>query len=696
MVDKELFDKIKEINSELLNNNFEEAQNKTIFLLDQYENNGEKKYPLLLNELIRSVGLYPYMDLEHLTWQQSILVESYTVNNGKDDVVLHREQSLVLKKLLDGASLAISASTSFGKSFIIDTYIKIKDPKNVFILVPTIALMDETRRRLNNKFGRKYKIITTPNEDLAQYNIFIFPQERAAHYIDKVDFIDILIIDEFYKISSILDKERSSTLQKVLIGLSEKAKQKYFLAPNVKIRDNEDSILMRGMETMSLNFKTVAINEHHEYKKNRDKDYLLLDLINKRMSKTLIYAGTYSAINEVLNIFNICEDSEINPLLDIFSNWLERNYGRGWLLPRVVKKGVGIHNGSIHRCLGQIQLTLFERIDGLNYIVSTSSIIEGINTSAENVIIWKSKDGLRKINSFQYKNIVGRSGRMFKYFVGNVYILEKPPEQEELVLNLSLNPDLFFDLNEDDFKSDLTDKELKKILQLKKQLIGILGKEDYLSYQKDRVFEDSGANQIIRVAKAIIYRNITQSDLRILNSDDPSKWLNSIAKILHYTSSNMDVKHTVFAQFVAIASNSWKRTIPDILEDLSRYDISIELFFKLEKKLSYNFSSLLNDINKLQKKYYGSGVDISPFIFKISNCFLPVNIYLLEEYGLPRFISRKIINYLPFDLEDNEMGLNQVIDYFRRFGLVRLLDIEELDEFDKYVIQNFFEGIRID
>jgi len=55
--------------------------------------------------------------------------------------------------------------------------------------------------------------------------------------------------------------------------------------------------------------------------------------------------------------------------------------------PLTVKKGFGIHNGRLHRSLGQIQVELFEEESGLDNIVSTSSIMEGINISAENVII---------------------------------------------------------------------------------------------------------------------------------------------------------------------------------------------------------------------------------------------------------------------------------------------------------------------
>lgn len=133
---------------------------------------------------------------------------------GQDEpVTLHSEQSLVLKHLLDGDNLAVSAPTSFGKSLIIDAYIAIKKPKNVLILVPTIALTDETRR-LSKKFSAEYKIVTTSEVELGEKNILVFPQERAIHYSDKLEQLDLLVVDEFYKASRVFDKERSPALLK--------------------------------------------------------------------------------------------------------------------------------------------------------------------------------------------------------------------------------------------------------------------------------------------------------------------------------------------------------------------------------------------------------------------------------------------------------------------------------------------------
>src|SRR5206468_777976 len=116
------------------------------------------------------------------------------------------------------------------------------------------------------------------------------------------------------------------------------------------------------------------------------------------------------------------------PLLSQFLEWLTKNYDTNWELTNLIRKGAGIHNGQLHRSLAQIQIKVFEEKEGLDNIITTSSIIEGVNTSAENVIIWRNKrsGGNAKLDSFTYKNIIGRGGRMFKYFIGKIYLLESP------------------------------------------------------------------------------------------------------------------------------------------------------------------------------------------------------------------------------------------------------------------------------
>lgn len=79
----------------------------------------------------------------------------------------------------------------------------------------------------------------------------------------------------------------------------------------------------------------------------------------------------------------------------------------------------------MHRSLSQIQLSIYEKDIPLDIMVSTSSIIEGVNTSTKNIVLWNNRLGQSFLNFFTYKNIMGRSGRMFKYFIGNAFLLEK-------------------------------------------------------------------------------------------------------------------------------------------------------------------------------------------------------------------------------------------------------------------------------
>ena len=315
----------------------------------------------------------------------------------------------------------MSAPTSFGKSFVIDAFIAIKQPINVVILVPTVALADETRRRICRKFSHQYKIITTTDVELAEKNILVFPQERAFAYIDKLPSIDILIVDEFYKASTNFDLERSSTLLSSMVELGKKAKQRYYLAPN--IHEIEENVFTEGMTFLRMDFKTVVTHAWRLYKsrpKNEDKQSFktrkLIELINTGIGKALIYTGTYKGIEEVTTILNRNLYNKDSELLANFSDWLECNYGEKYILKDLVKHGIGIHNGQLHRSLSQIQIKLFEEQNGLDYLVSTSSIIEGVNTQAESVVLWSNKNGAHKIDYFTFRNIIGRAGRMFRYF----------------------------------------------------------------------------------------------------------------------------------------------------------------------------------------------------------------------------------------------------------------------------------------
>ena len=693
-----IFEICSRINDLLNDSKEKEAREELIKLLDYHETN-QIEYTPIVNHLIRATGLYPYINIDTANWEERFISEAFKVDTGeKEEKTLHREQSLLLKKLIEGKDIAVSAPTSFGKSFVIDAFISLKNPTNVVIIVPTIALTDETRRRIYKKFASKYKIITTPEVDLGEQNIFIFPQERAVSYIEKINNIDILIIDEFYKAGIAFDKERAPILLRAILELGKKAKQKYFLAPNIS--EIEDNQITDGMEFIPLDFNTVFSAVYETYKESDKtitidfKATKMLEVLRSKNTKSLIYAGTFNNIDTITNILKDNFQAKNNDVLDYFSDWLTANYGQHYILSNLVKRGIGIHNGRLHRSLSQIQVKLFEEEDGLDNLVSTSSIIEGVNTSAENVIIWANKNGKAGLNNFTYKNIVGRGGRMFKHFIGKVYLLETPPVQESTQLKLEFTDDLINSLDMEKFSGDLTREQEIKIIAFNDEMDNILGQGVYNQILKDNSFQTFSPNRLRTIAIDMKNNSKKWNGLVYLNSSNPDDWESNLYLILNAIGA-VGGKYSDMVAYIKVISQNWNKTIPQMLPFLQGNGVTIEKFFEMERDVTFKVATMLKDVNLLYNHIFQNKVDISPFISKISHAFLPKLVYELEEYGLPRMVSKKIQNAKIIDLENSETPIHNAIYQFHQIGVENIKQqVQNLHPFESYILDYFYDGIK--
>lgn len=644
MLNAEIFEECAQINSMIENSNKTEARSMVINLLDKLRRDGNEYTPLI-NHLIREVGLFPYIDPKTALWEDQVVVEAFKANVGdKAPVTLHSAQSHILKRLLLGDNIAVSAPTSFGKSFIVDAFIAIRQPENVVMIVPTIALADEIRRRIEHKFSHQYKIITTTDATIAERNIFIFPQERSFAYLDKLKKIDMLIVDEFYKASSTFDDNRSSSLLSAIIAFGKISRQKYYLAPNIyKIEDN---VFTQGMKFLRLtDFKTVItkyekIYENRRNNENTDefKKNYLVNILKNNTSKTLVYAGSYNNINKISNILADDLPKKESSLLKDFNDWLKVNYGNSFSLCQLSERGVGIHNGKMHRSLSQIQVKLFEYTEGLDTIISTSSIIEGVNTHAEQVIIWSNKNGSHKFDYFTYRNIIGRAGRMFKYFVGKVYLLEDPPIQKNTTLTIDLPDEVAESLDPEDPGIEITQEQNNHIREYEEFMMGTLGSENFRQIRKLSIFKSCDP----QILKSLIEKLKENPDwpkgYAALSATDTYKWRESVLDVVDLLRDSKMVRLIKIA--IWKMPENWTRSIAEIYSELS--GISYEDLFSVERYLSYNLCSTFSVINILKKLLDPLSPDISLFIGRAANAFLPKLVYQLEEYGLPRMISRKI------------------------------------------------------
>lgn len=695
----DVFESCRLINECLNSARESDARNKLIKLLDHMNHSG-LTYGPLVNALIRQVGLFPYLDEESAGWGERYVAEVFKADvGGGETYTLHREQSRLLNALLAGRSIAVSAPTSFGKSFVIDAFISARRPSCVVILVPTIALADETRRRLQRKFGAQYRIITTSDARTTERNIFVFPQERALTYVDSLKSIDMLVVDEFYKASKSFDPERSPSLIRAIMQLSEKATQRYFLAPNVTALS--DGPFTRDMEFLRLDFNTVYLDKRELYgqigRDERKKGEALLDILKNNPGKTLIYAGNYANIERVSTLLLDSFAGQSGSLNESFSEWLGRHYDPNWSLPQLARRGVGIHNGRNHRSLSQIQVKLFEeQNDGISTLISTSSIIEGVNTSAENVVVWSNKNGRAKFNDFTYKNIIGRGGRMFRHFIGKIFILEEPPPEEVTQLELTYPDELLGTIDPDAFGVDLTPEQIKKLHAYEAEMQQLVGRTMAASFRDDIALQTSDGGVVLDIVKGVATKMESWRGLAFLNSNIPSQWDSLLYRLINLRPGYWDTKSRTLVEFVKVLHGNWTRSIPEMLSDLDNHNVGVNEFFQLERTVTFKLAAVLGDVEKIYNRLApGQNVDLSLAIARFSNAFLPASVYLLEEYGLPRMISRAIHRAGLIDMEDAGSDIHDVVDKLRSIGMVKLVrSVGTLKDFDLYIVRYFFDGIE--
>jgi replicative superfamily II helicase len=217
---------------------------------------------------------------------------------GMNEVVFHSSQAAVYNHLMDGKNVILSAPTSYGKSLIIDSMIASDRYNNIVIIVPSIALIDETRKRLS-AFKGQYKIVTYPYQKLAERNVLVLTQERAVEVIEQVK-VDFFVIDEFYKIGSRTDgDERYRILNQVFYKLVKTGAQFYLLGPNIE-NVKTGSLENIQFEFIKTDFKTV-VSERHQVTIHSDRERIekLVDILNNTDQPTLVYCQSPSSANRL-------------------------------------------------------------------------------------------------------------------------------------------------------------------------------------------------------------------------------------------------------------------------------------------------------------------------------------------------------------------------------------------------------------
>lgn len=378
-----------------------------------------------------------------------------------------------------------SAPTSMGKSFIMRMFIKDEimngAQKNYALIVLTKALINEVRAKVIDDLGgekntekinylsrHNYSVVTAASdialEDENRNFILVMTPERLLYLlIAKSRFdLDYLFIDEAHKLSG--KNSRAPFYYKVVDKLVHRQKKPHFIfaspnIPNPQVylqlmlnaeEGDKDALAITYSPVVQIKFlidlkkgRIEVYNEHAPEDECRIRlldvhdsnidvnDFLLaIETQNHRLPKEerrqsiVYYNGRDKAISAAHAFFEIVKPNgpRNDPLLDALSKDIRAEVHQWYYLAEMVRYGIAYHIGYLP---GSIRARIEELFKSGNITVMfcTSTLLEGVNLPADNLFIMENKIFLSKMNTIDFRNLIGRVGRISFNLYGNVYFV---------------------------------------------------------------------------------------------------------------------------------------------------------------------------------------------------------------------------------------------------------------------------------
>ncbi|REE90609.1 helicase-like protein [Paenibacillus taihuensis] len=406
-----------------------------------------------------------------LILQNEAINSLYTSSSGN---LLDKDQKNIIEVFNERPRLLVSAPTSFGKTYILREiiYQNYEHFRNIILIFPTVSLLNENVhefKKFNRDLGLEYSIINTTQKkfDPDSRNLFIFTPERVLQLLNEnPNFkIDFFFMDEVYKIDNFFDstdssegsskeEERDKVFRIVLYILSKKATQFYLAGPYINTTKLGEGfqrfIKLFDIRIIEIGVERVKKDHIHSWgtratigrKQIIFKDNKKISKLNEIISfleksdegKSIIYAESKKKVSTLAReIVSVTNTIEPHYKLNMFIEHLIKRYSythrnqqihKSWTLIETLNKGIGLHHGAFPKYIQSEILSLFNN-GPLNILICTTSITEGVNTKAKNVVFYGSSKGGKELKCFDIKNINGRAGRYYHHFIGRIFYLDK-------------------------------------------------------------------------------------------------------------------------------------------------------------------------------------------------------------------------------------------------------------------------------
>lgn len=463
--------------------------------------------------ILTNVGNYRGRDLVKSTFQGASLEEKtynmfcreYLAIPGEEGKIFFAEQKKIYDQMHEEQFLSYSAPTSMGKSFIMEMFIKdqvIKgENRNFARVVPTKALINEVRH--DTIYGlegyleeKNYRVVTAASDISLEEEhnfILVMTPERLLYLLNsKPDFkIDYIFIDEAHRLGG--RNGRGPFYYKVVDLLAQRDRMPHFIFASPNIPNPEEYLRMvTGVEKRHENTKTSKYAPVTQFKflvskednsvriyNDRTRDFQFIgkfktEEINVQVFLNFIYrrdqeldirdrqrniayfSGKQAAIDSAIEFAAdkpVLQEKDLKELADDIRNQVHGDY----YLADLVEKGIAYHVGYLPASIRLRIENLFKSGLIVN-MFCTSTLIEGVNLPADNLLITTYNNGLSKMTDVEFNNLIGRVGRIKFNLYGNVFcfsngekkskkekfeeLVSTPVKEQKLSVAESLSPKL--------------------------------------------------------------------------------------------------------------------------------------------------------------------------------------------------------------------------------------------------------------
>lgn len=429
-------------------------------IIVDYCNNSRNYRPLY--EIANSYGLYPvskFIEDHYIADDERNFFSAWndaSVEQYHHDSIYQTEEQRELDDFyIDGKAdnVSVVAPTSYGKSELILESIKQYQGKKICIITSTKALLMQMKKRIvSSGVVPGKKIVVHPE----MYNsndatcIAVLTQERFQRLLKKDDQLsfDCIIVDEAHELLE--NTNRSIILASTVIIAKKRNPDTVFKFLTPFIADS-DNLIPRYTQCSLKSFRVHEyiktekyyiydlrsgkgkffydqfLGKFYEIDSYRLGDYEEEEVVRNASPKNIIYLNKPVDIEEFsLNLASQLPDinsPEVLTACKNLSEYLQPQYN----LIACLKKGVIYHHGSVPDVVRIFIEDLYKRLPEIKYIVTSSTLLAGVNLPAERIFILDSKKGRGNLRTDAFKNLIGRICRFSEIFdskTGSLRMLE--------------------------------------------------------------------------------------------------------------------------------------------------------------------------------------------------------------------------------------------------------------------------------